>query len=308
MKLVGGGSITLIAGCIGDSNDDAHHLQIHTAAEGGDYYNFSAPLVELLAEHSDDPKLEATVSTSDGSIQNIRMLNERETDIGASVDQVLFLADNGAGPFEEEIDLRVIMRASITPQFFVVRDDSDIHSIEDLNGKTVTAGPAGSGTLGQYQQLEDQFDIDAETQNLDHGEGGNALIDGDVDAWWIFFGADVQNIFATQGDDLRILEFSDAELDGISEVFPWTTDVELTPEMLSELDEPKRTMGSNNYWITYPEYDNDVISEFCRVTIEHAEAIREANPASGDFGFDFAFHDAVLPYHDGASQYRDEQD
>ncbi|WP_256566945.1 TAXI family TRAP transporter solute-binding subunit [Natrinema gelatinilyticum] len=295
-----------IAGCLGGG--DTVNLQVHTAAEGASHYNMSAPWVKLLQEHSEDPKLSATVSSSDGSVANMRMLGNGDTDIGTSVDQVAHLAYNGLGPFEgEEVEMRCIMRGEVVAQYYVVRADSDIESIQDLDGKSVSPGPEGGGTTGQHQELMDTYGLETDNTYLTYGEGGRALRDGDVDAWFIFHGADVMNAFATDGDKLRLLEFSDEEFDQLQEVFPWTTEAKVTPEMLENYDNTIRAMGTNGFWMTAPEKDNDVIYELCRTVTQNPEPIREANVNSENFGLEFAHYDFGIPYHDGAVEYFEDE-
>lgn len=299
----------LLAGCqdaIGGG--ETVHLQIHTAAEGASHYNMSAPLVEMLPEHSEDPQLDATVSTSDGSVANMRMLGHDETDVGTSVDQVAHLASNGEGPFDEEIDIRIMARAEVVAQYYVVREESDIETVSDLDGKTVTAGPAGSGTLGQHEALMEQYGLETEDVHLGYAEGGRALRDGDVDAWFIFHGSQVMNAFATDGDMLRLAEFTDEEMEGLQEAFPWTTETEVTPDMLENYDNTVQAMGTNGFWITTPDTRNDVVHEFCRVVTNNPEPIREANINSRDFGLEYAYYEFGVPYHEGALEYFEEQD
>lgn len=295
-----------LAGCSGDS--ETVQLQIHTAAEGASHYNMSVPLVELLDENSEDPQLSATVSSSDGSVANMRLLREGNTDIGTTVDQVGHLAYNGLGPFEgEAVDCRCIMRGEVVAQYYVVREDSDIESIADLDGRSVTPGPEGGGTTGQHQSLMEQFGLDTDDVYLTYSEGGRALRDGDVDAWFIFHGAPVTNAFATDGEDLRILGFDDQELEQVQEVFPWTAEAQVTPDMLENHDETVQAMGTNSFWMTSPDMDNDVVHELCRVVTQNPEPIRDANVNSQDFGLEFAYYEFGVPYHEGAVEYFEEE-
>jgi len=295
-----------LAGCSGDG--DAVQLQIHTAAEGASHYNMSVPLVELLDEESEDPQLSATVSSSDGSVANMRLLREGNTDIGTTVDQVGHLAYNGLGPFEgEAVDMRCIMRAEVVGQFYVVRADSDINSIADLDGRSVSPGPEGGGTTGQHQSLMEQFGIETEDVYLTYSEGGRALRDGDVDAWFIFYGAPVTNAFATDGEGLRVLGFDNDELEQVQEVFPWTAQAQVTPDMLEGHDETVQAMGTNGFWMTSPDMDDDVVHEMCRVVTQNPEPIRNANVNSEEFGLEFAHYEFGVPYHDGAVEYFEEE-
>ncbi|TYT62577.1 TAXI family TRAP transporter solute-binding subunit [Natrialba swarupiae] len=303
-SVVGAG---LVAGCLG-GDDDSVHLQVDTAAEGASHYNMSAPWVELLPDHSEDPALNATVSSSDGSVANMRALDDGEIDVGTSVDQIGHLAYNGQGPFDgNEIDIRCIMRGELVPQYYVVQADSDIDSIWDLDGRSVTPGPEGGGTTGQHEALMDQYGLETDDVYLSYGEGGRALRDGDVDAWFVFHGSDAINAFATDGDELELLEFDDEAMEGLQEVFPWTVEADVTPDMLENYEETTGVMGTHGYWMTTPEMDDDVVYELCRVVTSNPEPIRDSNVNSEEFGLEFAHYDFGVPYHDAAIEFFEDE-
>ena len=298
----------LLAGCIEGlgGGGSSSNLRIKTSSQSGTHYAFSSPVPELLNEHSKNPTLEATVSTSEGSVANMRAVHEENSEMGTSVDTVLWLAYNGTGAFSKELDVRTVMRASIAPLYHVVREGSDIETVQDLEGKTVTAGEAGSGTLGQHQGYMEELGVDVEYQNMSYTEGGRAIRDGDVDAWWIFHSPISQNAFAAAPDSLRVLGFTDSELQTLLEAFPYSDDTELTPDRLQGVDETKQVIGASSYWVTHPDIDTDVIKEFTRVVLENPEAIQEANQNSSRFGSDFAYFDLGVPYHEGAMEYFEE--
>ncbi|MWV38441.1 TAXI family TRAP transporter solute-binding subunit [Natrialba sp. INN-245] len=295
----------LVAGCLG-GDDDARDLSIHTAGEGASHYTKSAPLVELLPEHTEDPPLSATVSTSDGSVANIRNLDNGEIDIGTTVDQIGHLAYNGEVPFEDEIDIRCIMRSEVVAQYYVVRDDSEIETIFDLDGVTMTSGPEGSGTHGQHDTLMDHYGLETDDQYMGYGEGLRALRDGDLDAFFGHHGSDTMNAFATDGDELRVLGWTEDEFDSMQEVFPWTARAEVTPDMLENYEETELAMGTNSFWVTMPEMDDDVVYEMTRAILENPEPIQESNVNSENLETEWAYYDFGVPYHDGSLEYFEE--
>lgn len=296
---------TFLAGCSQLSGSGgATQLGISTAAQGASHYTMSAPIPDLLDEHSNDPELEATVRTSEGSVANMRALGQGTTEIGTAVAPVVFEAYNGTGVFDSEIDLRLLMQGELPPQYHVVRAGSDIETVSDLEGKTVTAGPAGSGLQGPHKTMMEILEIDVEYEYLGYAEGGRALRDGDVDAWWIFHGNPPQNAFAAAGDDLRVLSFTDAELDPVKEEFPFITEYEMSQDMLPGMSSDRTTWASGSFWCATEEtLDADAAEEFVRVVTEQPEAIQEANVNSRNFGTEFAYADIGVPYHEGAEAY-----
>lgn len=295
---------SLVAGCSGLTGSGATQVGISTAAQGASHYTMSAPIPDILNEHSSDPELQATVRTSEGSVANMRSLGQGTTEIGTAVAPVAFEAYNGTGVFDSQIDLKLLMQGELPPQYHVVRADSGIESVSDLEGKTVTAGPAGSGLQGPHKTMMELLDINVEYEYLGYAEGGRALRNGDVDAWWIFHGNPPQNAFATAGEDLRVLSFTDAELETIKSEFPFITEYEMAQDMLPGMSSARTTWASGSFWCaTSDTLSADVAEEFVRVVSEHPEPIREANVNSREFGVEFAYADIGVPYHEGAQTY-----
>ncbi|MCW8173600.1 hypothetical protein D8S78_23360 [Natrialba swarupiae] len=128
----------------------------------------------------------------------------------------------------------------------------------------------------------DQYGLETDDVYLSYGEGGRALRDGDVDAWFVFHGSDAINAFVTDGDELEP-EFDDEAMEGLQEVFPWTVEADVTPDMLENYEETTGVMGTHGYWMTTPEMDDDVVYELCRVVTSNPEPIRDSNVNSEEF-------------------------
>jgi TRAP transporter TAXI family solute receptor len=312
------GLIAGFAGCsgqdtsnqMGDESDgngggaDPTRLGISTASQGASHYNMSSPIPDLLEEHSGDPPLRATVRTSEGSVANMRKVGQMTTEIGTAVAPVAFQAANGAGSFDEELDVELLMQGESVPQYHVVREDSDITSVMDLEGKTVTAGPSGSGLLGPHRTMMDLLDINVEYEFLGYSEGGRALLDGDVDAWWIFHGSPPRNVFSSAPDKLKVLEFSEDELQPILDEFPFISKYQMADDMLPGMEAERLTWTAGSFWTTNPDaMSADAAREFVEVVCEHPGPIQEANINSRNFGPEFAYSDIGIPYHEGAEQY-----
>lgn len=301
---VGIGSV-LVAGCSElQESGGATQLGISTASQGASHYTMSAPIPDILSEHSGDPKLQATVRTSEGSMANMRAISDGSTSIGTAVAPVAYEAYNGTGNFDSKIDVQLLMQGELVPQYHVVRADSGIESVSDLEGKTVTAGPAGSGLQGPHKTMMEILEINVEYEYLGYAEGGRALRDGDVDAWWIFHGNPPQNAFSAAGKDLRVLSFSDSELAAIKEEFSFISKYKMAKDMLPGMSGTRTTWASGSFWVaTSTTISADVAEEFVRVVTNHPKPIQEANVNSREFGPEFAYSDIGVSYHDGAMTY-----
>ena len=112
--------------------------------EKGEYLAFA----QALASIAKDRQVRLAPLVTEGGAENIALLRAGEVVIGLAQGDVASLAYRGRGAFEADgpfADLRAL--GSLYPEFVhvIVRQDSGINSIRDLEGKRVSLGAEGSG-------------------------------------------------------------------------------------------------------------------------------------------------------------------
>ena len=289
-----------------NSGSESVSFTIQAAAEGTTYYALTAPLSETLRQNSESPKLQPTVSTTGGGTQNMRALGQQSTDIAMAVSAATYGAYHGNEPYKQKWDVRPIARADAYPMFHVVREDSDIETIEDLEGKSVSAGPSGSGALSIHEAIMELLGISIERKKLEHGEGGRALQDGKLDAWWVFVGPDVRKTFSTA--DVRTIGFTEDQMSKILEERPWHSSITMNSDWIEQIQGEHLNPGVNPMWCAHKDYRTDVVKEFCRVLFEHTEPVERARSNPEPLTPEFAvYQDGFdVPYHKGAQEYYEE--
>ncbi|UOQ85227.1 aliphatic sulfonate ABC transporter substrate-binding protein [Gracilibacillus salinarum] len=124
--------------------------------------------------------IDVSWTLSQGSNKAIEFLNSDSVDFGSTAGAAALIAESNGVPLE---NVYVYSQPEWTA--LVTKEGSGIETIEDLKGKKVAA------TLGTdpYIFLVRALDSvgmtvnDIELVNLQHADGGNALVNGDVDAW-----------------------------------------------------------------------------------------------------------------------------
>ncbi len=189
--------IGTIAGCLGDADpdaiengdddgvevdEDAVELFIQAGPDGTSFQAISAPFGQAVRSYSENPPIDATVSSSGGGVENVRVLFQGETDVATTDGASSYNAMNGNDPFSDPKPIKWLARAALGQRFYAVRADSDIEDIADLEGARVAPGPAGSGGYTQHEEIMETLGIEVDNASLEHSEGGSALRDGQVDA------------------------------------------------------------------------------------------------------------------------------
>ena len=157
-------------------------LTIGTASPGGTYYAYGEGLARILTRALNIP---VTARSTEGPGQNILLLEAGEIQIGFVTLGVALQGWNGSAPWTGGKQLRA-MRALFpmydTPFQFMVREESGIRSVSELNGKRVGIGPQG-GTSGAYiPEFFKVLKIDASLTHGDWADLANQVQAGALDA------------------------------------------------------------------------------------------------------------------------------
>jgi uncharacterized protein len=118
-------------------------MTIGSGSIGADYFSFGSALQQVLAKAY--PKLTFENTSTSGSVENIRLLNRGEIDLGLfQVSEATKGAWDGTGRFSSERPYKSIRIVGALFNFnytVIVRKSSPIKSIEELQGKTIVIGP-----------------------------------------------------------------------------------------------------------------------------------------------------------------------
>ena len=180
---------TLLAGLLlasaAPARADAVKIRLGTATPGGGFPVYGAAFVDAV--RSVDPGLEIEQINTKGSTENVPMLEDNRLDIALVQGEVVHEALSGIG--RQPADLKVITAMYATAGMFVVRADVPYRSINDLKGRPIAWGAAGSGLviLGRY--VMDGIGLDAARDfqpiYLERaGDGPAMVLDGRAAALW----------------------------------------------------------------------------------------------------------------------------
>src|SRR5690349_15106058 len=137
---------------VGLACPDAHAapttIRIGTAGVMGVYYPLGGALCRMVNVTRKVHKLRCSVEPSEGSVANIRGVLAGDVDMGIAQSDTQFYAREGQGPFagKPQPKLRALFNVYPETLTIVAREDSGIRSLQDLKGKRVSLGTAGSGT------------------------------------------------------------------------------------------------------------------------------------------------------------------
>jgi uncharacterized protein len=167
------------------ADQDRIIVRLGTATPGGGFVVYGDAVARTINEL--DPGLSVEPRNTEGSLENIALLQAGDLDIALVQGEAAHEAFDGIG--RPAADLRIIAAMYPTAGVFVVRADSPARTVGDLKGKRVAFGARGSGLVILSRYVLDGIGLD---QDRDFqavylekaGDGPAMLSDGRVAALW----------------------------------------------------------------------------------------------------------------------------
>ncbi|MEV2275165.1 TAXI family TRAP transporter solute-binding subunit [Nocardiopsis sp. NPDC049922] len=308
----------------GGDDSETTFLQLATGSTGGTYYPLGGEIAQLWSNNIENVQVD-TFATG-ASVQNLRSLEgETEDDEGTQADQSeLIMAVNGVamqaqsstGPFEEEPlgspdGIRAL--GNIYPEVMqvVVRADSDIESIADLEGMNVEIGPPGSGTEVAARQILEAYGLDPDEDinayDSTFGDAATALGDGQVDAAFGILSVPAAGIVeVSASNDVRLLPLDGEEAETLIADDPSYSPLTIDGGTYNGQDEDVVTLTQWATLYTTSALDEQLAYDLVRVMYE------EAGDIGHDVGGQVLLATAIdglgsMALHPGAQRYYEEQ-
>lgn len=181
------------------------------------YYTVANAYAGLASKESSDLKFE--VKNTAGSAANLRLLSGNYIDLGIAQADLVRAAHEGTGSFSDnrQQGYRAIAGLYTEACQIVVRADSDIRTLNDLQGKTVSIGASESGTEQNATEILKLSGLTSKLVhmvNLDYADAAGKLASGEIDALFCTAGIRTAVIEELAKEcDLRLLSIDDTCLE-----------------------------------------------------------------------------------------------
>src|SRR5690625_661251 len=294
-------------------------ISIVTASPGGVWYSLGARYAQLLEQNIDG----LTVTSSQGgSVPNARQVNAGEADVGVIYADFAQKAYVGEAPFRESHEnLRILAPIAPGKLQVAVPAKSDIYSLKDLADKRINPTKVGWCTRDIAEMVLQEGigasfdDIKLNGGNvfaLDHNDGMNMMVNGQLDALFFLGGAastimslDTNpgvRIVPIEGEVLENILNSEANADGI-----FFGD-EITNNMYGFLDESVPTVSVMQVFLVNKDLPEDLAYEMTKLLYEEGDSLKDLFSGQQDETFNLkdAGKGAVIPFHPGALKYLEE--
>lgn len=291
-----------IAGNLG-AKDGGSELTFTTGGPAGTYYAFGGVIAQKVSEVT---STKVTAITSGGSKANVEALEMGDAQLAFSQSDVLSYAYTGTRSFA---DTGAVTNFSIVAPLYmeqvqIVTLNPEIKTVEDLGGRAVSIGAAGSGVyfnaidiLNVYGLTES--DIRPTYQSFD--ESTEALLDGQIDAAFVVAGAPTNAVVSLAAtNDIYLVSLDDEHISKLMAESPFYAKATISKDVYGT-PEDATTVAMSAVVIARNDVSDVDVYNFLYGTFENLDSLAHAKAA--ELSLEFASSFGGVPYHPGAVAY-----
>jgi TRAP transporter TAXI family solute receptor len=319
--LVIGFCCLLLVACGQAENNDKSYI-LTTATTGGTYYPVGVAISTLVKLNlQEEHGISLSAINSAGSGENVKLLQSGEA--GFALIQGLFgvWAETGQGAYGQasaNLNLRSVTMLWPNVEHFVIsRDYVKTGTMADLagfDGAQFSVGNRNSGAKESnsmiFKALGIEQDSDITWAYLGYGAAADALQNRTIGGFSAPAGAPVSAVvraFSTVGEDIVVLDISDAELAKINEgIDLWRRYIVPANTYPGQAD-PIVTAAQPNFLAVRADIDEDVVYRITRVIFENLSFLYSVHKATQVMTLETAVEGLPVPLHPGAVRFYREQ-
>jgi hypothetical protein len=304
----------------GSAVAEGQFFEIWTGPLAGTYYPLGNTIAAVISNPAGSvrcedetrcgpPGLIAVVQSSAGSVENVLAVNDGRADSAfaqANVVNRYYRPDDPATP--AFADLRAITGLYPEVVHLVVLGSSEIHTLADLRGKTISIDRPDSGTNGLARQILSAEGIAPSSVTLAEHSADRAselLRSGDIDAFFFVSGLPVPAVAELANwTDIRLVPIAGPEIGALEAAEPYLTPATIPAGTYGNNPETA-TLGVPALWLTHKDADPDVIYEITRAlwNPKNGAMLAGGSPQARNMNVDAALSGVPIPFHPGASEF-----
>ncbi|MEI3614399.1 TAXI family TRAP transporter solute-binding subunit [Pseudogracilibacillus sp. SO30301A] len=278
---------------------------LSAATSGGFMYSVGAVIGNVINKQ-DDSNLDVIEG---GGIANLMGVNDQKFEYGLTFSQDIEDALQGRNDFDEPLeDFRVVAALYGGYLQFAVRSDSDIHSIDDLKGNSLSPGVKGYSAEALAELVLNEHGLDYEdlskVEFTSTADATNLMQDRHIDAISAMFPipfSAYQELDTTLG--IRILPIESDKIKALQEVNAGYMEMTIPAGTYSGNDEDISVAGSITLIITHKDTPDDEVYFMLESLFDNLNDFKNLSVVFEDLDEDYAYENITGPIHPGAQKY-----
>lgn len=286
---------------------NSDRIRIGTAGLGGIYNEFGTALAQVV---TDDDNLDIDVKTTTGSAANLRLLSQGYLEMAIAQADIINDAYNGKGTFSSSGEYKgysAVAGLYTEACQIVVRSDSNIKTVDDLLGKTVSVGEDESGTeqnanqiLSAYGLTNDMLNI----VNLDYTDAAEQLNNNKIDAFFCTSGVNATVIVELSKQcSIRLLEVSGKTAEKLKTAYKFYTDYIIPANTYEGQTDEIKTLGLKSVLLASDKLSEEKVKAITKAIFDNSEKMQFTVSATLELDEQTAVNGITIPFHKGACAY-----
>ncbi|PIQ10178.1 MAG: C4-dicarboxylate ABC transporter substrate-binding protein [Ignavibacteriales bacterium CG18_big_fil_WC_8_21_14_2_50_31_20] len=274
----------------------------------GGTYQYFASAISTIAKKND---IRVLAASSGGSVENIRTCNNGKSSFGVAYSGNVYDALNGRlnQDSNKYLDVRVVGFFYGAPGQLIVKKNSGIKSLKDLEGKRVGVGNAGSGAAAnaelmfKYLGLWDKI----KPEHLGYRGAADAFKNGQLDAFWVFAGFPNASVLEVAlQEDIQLLNlWNELETAGFFKENPYFQKIVIPANTYSGQETAVNSFQDAALWIANKDVPDDVVYNLLKAIYspEGLTAMVEVHKSAKQMSISGGLTGVVTPLHSGATKF-----
>lgn len=294
----------------GDGGDEggAVSLSMATGGTSGTYYGFSGVVAQVLNEKLGDT-LNLSVESTGASAANVDLVEMGENDLGIVQNDVMYYAISGTDMYADKApyeNFSAVM--SCYPEYVQIIANESITSIDQLKGKKVSVGDAGSGVEFNARQILAAYGIDIDNditkQNQSFADSADSLKNGTIDAAFVVAGyptTAVTELASTYS--FNVLGVDEEHANALMSDYGFYTYGVIPGNTYKCVAEDVPALAVMATIIANNDVSEDVIYSFIQGIFDNQEELATAHAKGAELSLETAVSGIDIPFHPGATKY-----
>ena len=294
--------------------DGKLRLVIGTGGTGGVYFPYGGGIARILTEKMGNT--EVTAEVTGGSVDNNKLVNSGDADLGMSTIDSAYIAVKGEGVYKDTGPIPACTLATLYTSFFhvVALEDSGINTIADMKGKRISVGSAGSSTEVLADRAMEAAGLnpkaDVTRDNLSVAESVAAMKDRKIDAFFWIGGlptSAVTDLVSTAGLKVKFVDTSGLVKPLQEKWGPVYTAFNLPAKTYAGFDQDIPGIGIGNILLVNANMNPELAYRILKTLFDNVDQIRAVHPEAKKFTVESAAVGSSIPYHPGAIKFYKEK-
>lgn len=257
----------------------------------------------------EDYKIKA--QSSAGSLENLRKVNKGRSHFGVVYSGHVYLGKNGLlkGDKNKYEDVLAVSFLYGAPAQLVIRQGSGIKSPEDLVGKKIGVGNAGSGAFANSELFFNHLGVweKMERNAMGYNDAAAAFGNNQLDAFWLFTAfPSGAVIMAAQTNDIALINLEDwAEKSGFFQKYPYFSKLAIPSETYKGVGYDTPSFQDSALWVASSKTPEDAVYQLLSViyTDEGLKHMVSQKKTFKSMSVKNGVNGIVTPLHPGAEKF-----